>query len=56
MSERLSAVGGRFSLGSGGNGQGFRLIAAVPGSPARAAPAGRASTATPGSLGAIVPS
>ena len=43
MSERLSAVGGRFSVGSGGRstvgaadraGPGFRLIATVPSSPA----------------------
>jgi two-component system, NarL family, sensor histidine kinase DesK len=30
MSERLSAVGGHLSLGTGGHGQGFRLTATVP--------------------------
>jgi two-component system sensor histidine kinase DesK len=50
MSERLSAVGGRFSAGSAGrDGRGFRLIATVPVSPvtpAAAAPA-LADTFTP---------
>ena len=48
MSERLSAVGGRFSVGSGGRfaagtagraGPGFRLFATVPASPAPPVPA-----------------
>jgi two-component system sensor histidine kinase DesK len=47
MSERLSAVGGRFSVGPGGRftagaagraGAGFRLVATVPASPAQPAP------------------
>jgi two-component system sensor histidine kinase DesK len=30
MSERLSAVGGRFSAGPGRDGHGFRLVATIP--------------------------
>jgi two-component system sensor histidine kinase DesK len=49
MSERLSAVGGRFSVGSAGrDGRGFRLIATVPASPvtpAAAAPVPAAALA-----------
>jgi two-component system sensor histidine kinase DesK len=48
MSERLSAAGGRFSVGSGRGGQGFRLIATVPAAPALAPPAAPGSAA-PGS-------
>lgn len=45
MSERLSAVGGRFSVGSGRGGQGFRLLATVSAAPGRdQAPAGRDGT------------
>jgi two-component system sensor histidine kinase DesK len=33
MSERLSAVGGRFSAGPGRDGRGFQLVAAVPMTP-----------------------
>ena len=40
MSERLSAVGGRFSAGPGRDGHGFRLVATVP-----MAPVGPAETA-----------
>ena len=40
MSERLSAVGGRFSAGPGRDGRGFRLVATVP-----MAPVGPAETA-----------
>jgi two-component system, NarL family, sensor histidine kinase DesK len=39
MSERLSAVNGRFSAGPGRGGHGFRLVAAVPLTDARAEPA-----------------
>jgi two-component system sensor histidine kinase DesK len=50
MSERLSAVGGRFSVGPAGrDGRGFRLTAVVPRSPAqRAAPDAPAPAAGPG--------
>ncbi len=52
MSERLSAVGGRFSAGPGRDGRGFRLVATVPIAPAGPAetapmtPAGRAMDAS----------
>ena len=48
MSERLSAVGGRFSAGPGRDGHGFRLVATVP-----MAPVGPAETApmTPAGTG-----
>jgi len=48
MSERLSAVGGRFSAGPGRDGHGFRLVATVPltpDEPAGTGPIGPAATA-----------
>ncbi len=53
MSERLSAVGGRFSAGPGRDGHGFRLVATVPTAPA--GPAGAAPISPAGrALGASV--
>ena len=56
MSERLSAVGGRFSVGSTGrDGRGFRLIATVPAAP-EPKPASPASPVTKAPVDANVPS
>jgi two-component system sensor histidine kinase DesK len=45
MSERLSAVGGRFSAGPGRDGRGFQLVATVPLTPAERAGTGLVSPA-----------
>jgi two-component system sensor histidine kinase DesK len=53
MSERLSAVGGRFSAGPGRDGHGFRLVATVPltsDQPAGTAPISPAATAMDASV------
>ena len=56
MSERLSAVGGRFSVGTTGrDGRGFRLIATVPAAP-EPKPASPAAPATEAPVDANVPS
>ena len=56
MSERLSAVGGRFSVGSSGrDGRGFRLIATVP-AVAEPKPAAPAPPVTEAPVDANVPS
>ncbi len=56
MSERLSAVGGRFWVGSAGrDGRGFRLIATVPGAP-QPKPASPAPPVTEAPVDVNVPS
>jgi two-component system sensor histidine kinase DesK len=52
MSERLSAVGGKLSLGAGGQqGRGLRLVATVPARPNEPGTARKTSASTPHGLG-----